>query len=707
MRKIIKNKVSLTLNPQKNERTLTSYPQSKNPITNSAYSLRTSNIINIHKDQKSNNTSKYLICNTSPNTKLTKNLNLTRTLQTITRSSHSKEGILSNKLVHKNNVLSNINSNISYINTNNPKHTVTISNNTSNNSHQRSSYSLNDNNQKGKYQRISIKTNNITNNNNYSHNYNYSQHINTNINNISSPTNKNYLYANLSKVRISHKAYGIIEAYATITSSGKRSYNEDRVSIIYNIPKPQGYNENKNSPWPNCSFFGLYDGHGGSAACDFLRDNLHKYIINDKYFPSNPQKAIANGFIYAEKIFFKNYTGLDSSGSCAIVVLIIENRVYIANVGDSRALLSAKNGTKFYPLSRDHRPGDEKEYKRILDAGGKIYKTEYEYGNNTTTNNNINNNRNNNINNRNTNVNINISKYVSNNNNRQNSTNTKISYNINNNSIKSPAINNKITPNYINSRYSHSINNSNNANSNNSNNNRVISPIANTNPNKISSYRTTPSNNRTIAINNIKNSSVMGPLRVSPGKLSVSRTIGDIAAKDPRYGGNPNVILSIPEIKYFDNTDKNDFILLFCDGVYEKLKNKDIIDCIWKEINKDKFPDVHNMVGYSIEKLVSKCLEENSTDNLTVIMICLKNYDKLKIYQTPVPQTENIEQVKTKKLNITANLRQKSQSKKPLSMLLTKMIHNNSQNIKKVINLKNNDNKNTNNRERIRKTENK
>ena len=145
---------------------------------------------------------------------------------------------------------------------------------------------------------------------------------------------------------------------------------------------------------------------------------------------------------------------------------------------------------------------------------------------------------------------------------------------------------------------------------------------------------------------------------------------------------------------------------MFCDGVYEKLKNKDIMDCIWKEINKKNFPDVHNMVGYSIEKLVSKCLEQNSTDNLTVILICLKNYDKLKIYEAPIPQTENIEQVKTKKLNITANLRQKSQSKKPLSMLLTKMIHNNSQNIKKIINLKNTDNKD-NNKERIRKSENK
>ena len=99
------------------------------------------------------------------------------------------------------------------------------------------------------------------------------------------------------------------------------------------------------------------------------------------------------------------------------------------------------------------------------------------------------------------------------------------------------------------------------------------------------------------------------------------------------------------------------------------------------------------MAGYTIEKLVNKCLMENSSDNLTVIMICLKNYEKLKVFETPVPQTENIDLAKTKKLNITANIRQKSQSKKPLSMLLTKMSHNNSQNIKRIINLKNKDNK--------------
>lgn len=38
-----------------------------------------------------------------------------------------------------------------------------------------------------------------------------------------------------------------------------------------------------------------------------------------------------------------------------------------------------------------------------------------------------------------------------------------------------------------------------------------------------------------------------GPERVIPGKLSVSRTIGDLFAKDPNFGGNPRVVIPEPE----------------------------------------------------------------------------------------------------------------------------------------------------------------
>lgn len=61
-----------------------------------------------------------------------------------------------------------------------------------------------------------------------------------------------------------------------------RDYNEDRVSIILNIMKPANKNcEN----WPKCAFFGIFDGHGGYSCADFLRDNLHQFIIRDPEFP--------------------------------------------------------------------------------------------------------------------------------------------------------------------------------------------------------------------------------------------------------------------------------------------------------------------------------------------------------------------------------------------------------------------------------------
>ena len=45
---------------------------------------------------------------------------------------------------------------------------------------------------------------------------------------------------------------------------------------------------------------------------------------------------------------------------------------------------------------------------------------------------------------------------------------------------------------------------------------------------------------------------IVGPLRVMPGKLSVSRAFGNIEAKSPLFNGNPNVVIAKPDVKYFD-----------------------------------------------------------------------------------------------------------------------------------------------------------
>lgn len=75
---------------------------------------------------------------------------------------------------------------------------------------------------------------------------------------------------------------------------------------------------------------------------------------------------------------------------------------------------------------------------------------------------------------------------------------------------------------------------------------------------------------------------LFGPYRVLPGRLSVSRTFGDIEAKFEKFGGKPGVVSSEPEISQF-KIDENvqDFIVLGCDGIYDRMNSLNVIDSSW------------------------------------------------------------------------------------------------------------------------------
>lgn len=53
--------------------------------------------------------------------------------------------------------------------------------------------------------------------------------------------------------------------------------------------------------------------------------------------------------------------------------MIVGDMCYVANVGDSRAILSQDGGQRVQALSRDHKPMDDIERARIVSAGGRIY----------------------------------------------------------------------------------------------------------------------------------------------------------------------------------------------------------------------------------------------------------------------------------------------------------------------------------------------
>ena len=180
-----------------------------------------------------------------------------------------------------------------------------------------------------------------------------------------------------------NQAYNII-AYAANSYNGKiKKYNEDTYNHLVAVEKDciiNGTSQKK-----IISYFGLFDGHGGDKCSIFLKNNFHKILFNLNNFPSNPSESIRDAFLNAENQFFhiavSNGKLVDKSGSCATIALIIDNILYSINLGDSRALYSRDGGKEFYQITRDHKPNDDIERKRIEKFGGKVY-----YANKTVVN---------------------------------------------------------------------------------------------------------------------------------------------------------------------------------------------------------------------------------------------------------------------------------------------------------------------------------
>ena len=125
---------------------------------------------------------------------------------------------------------------------------------------------------------------------------------------------------------------------------------------------------------------------------------------------------------------------------------------------------------------------------------------------------------------------------------------------------------------------------------------------------------------------------LVGPKRVFPGHLSVSRTFGDPQAKLPMFGGKPGVVSAIPEIEEFRVGVNYDCIVMASDGIYEMISNADIMKCVIMTLNEtelDKRNDVHKVCARAAECIVKNALARSAKDNLAVIMIAFKHFKQI------------------------------------------------------------------------------
>jgi len=131
--------------------------------------------------------------------------------------------------------------------------------------------------------------------------------------------------------------------------------NEDRATAVLDLlgkfaPPGVEYSGDANKM---VSFFGVYDGHGGSSCSEWLRKNLHiecakRIYANNTH--AGMKKNLIDSYVETEDTYCNKF----APGSCCTTVFIKGNKVYCADAGDSMAVIYGPDKKKMHKLNDRH-----------------------------------------------------------------------------------------------------------------------------------------------------------------------------------------------------------------------------------------------------------------------------------------------------------------------------------------------------------------
>ena len=138
--------------------------------------------------------------------------------------------------------------------------------------------------------------------------------------------------------------------------------------------------------------FGVFDGHGGKEVAEFVsRHFCPELLLNRSYKQGNIEQALKENFLRMDEMLKTteglkeiiriakdlpdNYpveadTSMMVAGCTAVVAVLRNNTLYVANAGDSRCVISRE--VRALEMSYDHKPDLPGEHERIVRAGGSV-----------------------------------------------------------------------------------------------------------------------------------------------------------------------------------------------------------------------------------------------------------------------------------------------------------------------------------------------
>uniref|UniRef100_A0A0E0ME75 protein-serine/threonine phosphatase n=1 Tax=Oryza punctata TaxID=4537 RepID=A0A0E0ME75_ORYPU len=166
------------------------------------------------------------------------------------------------------------------------------------------------------------------------------------------------------------------EGFWVASRRGLRHAMEDGYGVITH--KIEGHSQ--------MAFYGVYDGHGGRAAVDFVAGRLgnnvvaavaaEKLRLSEEASSSSSSPAAADhvatairaAYLATDSEFLSQ--GTIRGGACAATALVIDGDLYVANLGDCRAVISRDGAAA--ALTSDHTAARDDERTRIETSGGYV-----------------------------------------------------------------------------------------------------------------------------------------------------------------------------------------------------------------------------------------------------------------------------------------------------------------------------------------------
>lgn len=127
---------------------------------------------------------------------------------------------------------------------------------------------------------------------------------------------------------------------------------------------------------PDDNFFGVFDGHGefGAPCSQFVKRKLCENLLRNSKFHVDAVEACNSGFLTTNSQLHDDTLDDSMSGTTAITVLVRGRTIYVANSGDSRAVIAERRGEELVAvdLSIDQTPFRADELERVKLCGARV-----------------------------------------------------------------------------------------------------------------------------------------------------------------------------------------------------------------------------------------------------------------------------------------------------------------------------------------------